>query len=134
MFYKIILSIVLLLSIQCTYAESSLYFLCGSDEDGCAEGREQYCACIPDISIPNQPYCFSSDWKSCHPFKKQSDCDVKFDNQAKCIAALSQSEPIPVCKEVTQSFCSSHSVSICDESGNMDSCKKTNTIMVHEAD
>ena len=124
MFYKKLLPIVLLLTTRFLYADSSLYLLCGSDEDGCLPGREQDCACIPISAEPNQPYCFASDWKSCHPFKVQSDCDVKFDDQANCIATLFQSVSVPACKEVTQSFCISHSAYLCDETGNFDNCKK----------
>lgn len=112
-----------LVTTQYLYADPSLYLLCGSDEDGCLPGSEQYCACIPISAKPNQSYCYAADWKSCHPFKKKSDCAIKFDNQQSCITSLFQSDPTPFCREVTQSFCTSHSVPICDESGDLDSCK-----------
>ncbi len=118
-----ILFIVLLLIVQNCFSESPLYYLCGPDEDGCPEGNEQYCACIPVSANAAQPYCYPADWKSCVLFKEGSDCDLKFDNQAMCVASLFQSEPEPACQLVSQSFCKAHSVPICDESGNLDSCK-----------
>jgi len=110
--------------IQNAYAQSS-YFLCGPDEDGCFEGQEQYCACIPVSSEQEQPYCLDLDNRTCKPVAQQIDCSEKhivLPNQGDCLATMFQSVPNPPCKIVTQSFCDTHQVYKCDESG--DNCKK----------
>ena len=122
--YKILL-ITLFFIIQTVWADP-LYLLCGSDEDGCLEGYEQYCACIPAGINKDQPYCLDFDKMTCDPLALRPHCDknMKFSNKAQCVATIFQSEPVPPCREVTQSFCISHSVYMCDENGNPDSCKK----------
>ncbi|HSW69635.1 MAG TPA: hypothetical protein VLI69_05750 [Gammaproteobacteria bacterium] len=115
-----------LFTIPNLYAEPPTYFLCGSDEDGCPEGREEYCACIPVSMKPDQPYCLDFDHMTCKPVAQQPDCSEKHivvDNQGDCLATMFQSEAYPPCKIVSQSFCYEHSVSICDEYGKQDSCK-----------
>ncbi|HSW92904.1 MAG TPA: hypothetical protein VLJ15_00950 [Gammaproteobacteria bacterium] len=126
MFYKILLSIVLLFVFQTTFAESPFYFLCGPDEDGCPEGQEQYCACIPASASPEQPYCLNFDARTCAPLIRQPNCarDLIFSNQETCLATIFQSEPEPPCVKVSQSFCSTHSTYVCNEQGDPDSCKK----------
>ncbi len=103
------------------------YFLCGSDEDGCLEGAEQFCACIPINIEPDQPYCLDSDHLTCKPVTQQPDCSKKkyliVPSQSDCLATLFQSENWPPCKTVSQSFCYEHSVPICKEDGNRDNCR-----------
>jgi hypothetical protein len=114
--------IALLLMTQNAYSESAFYFLCGSDEDGCFEGQEQYCACIPvNSSYANQAYCLDFDNMTCNPLSLDSDChkNLIYNNQGSCIATLFQSEPYPPCKIVTYTFCQSHNIHICDENGNL---------------
>jgi hypothetical protein len=126
MLFKILLLIVLIT--QNTYAES-LYFLCGSDEDGCAEGFEENCACIPVNPMQiNQDYF---DNMTCYPLSERPHCDpdlifqkkggqIEQSAQGLCIAAIFQSGS--VCKVVTESFCSLHSVLRCPENGDQTSC------------
>jgi hypothetical protein len=109
-----------LLLIQNTYAATPFDFLCGSDEDGCIEGQEQYCACIPVSVNQNQPYCLDLDNQSCKPVTEQPDCSQKYivvENQGVCLTTLFQSEGSPLCKIVPQSFCDTHPVYKCDETG-----------------
>jgi hypothetical protein len=128
MFPRILLSIVLLFALQGAYAQSPFYFLCGPDEDGCPEGDEQYCACIPASINPEQPYCLDFDARTCAPLTQRPGCDseLTFPNQESCLATIFQSEPNPPCAKVSQSFCSTHSTYMCDENGNPDTCKKPN--------
>ena len=119
-------AIIILLSIQITYAQTPYYYLCGPDEDGCYPGIEQYCACIPVSNKSDQPYCLDLDNLTCKPTSEKLGCNIHmtFKNQAACLATLYQSEPEPPCQKVTDSFCSSHGVYICDKDGNPNSCKK----------
>lgn len=96
------------------------YFLCGSDEDGCLEGYEQYCACIPMSAMQNQPYCLDLDNMTCKPVTQQPDCaekEIIVANQGKCLATMLQSVTSPSCREVSQAFCIEHAVTIYDEDG-----------------
>lgn len=116
-FKKLLLALLL---IQNAYAEPSSYFLCGSDEDGCFEGQEQYCACIPVSATQDQPYCLDSDNQTCKPVAQQPDCSKKYiilPNQSDCLATMFQSEAYPPCKIVSQAFCDTHPVYRCDETG-----------------
>ncbi len=130
-FNILVMNIAILLSLiaQSAYSESPLYFLCASDEDGCFEGQEQYCACIPiNTEHKNQPYCLDSDEMACKRLSERAKCDINmitFPNQESCIATLFQSESYPPCKIVTQSFCNSHPVYMCNENGDFNSCIKT---------
>jgi len=117
------LLIVLLLTLSNAHAQLPLYYLCGSDEDGCMEGREEYCACIPVAPNPEQTYCLDFDKQTCTLLRQGEPCEVTFTNQGKCLATLYQSEPIPPCRVVDQAFCSEHSVPICDASGDPQTCK-----------
>ncbi|GEM_PF-3224840 len=128
MFFKILsrslLLALLLLATQSAEAEL-LYFLCGTDEDGCSDGYEQYCECIPiNSQQENQPYCFDFDNMTCQLLPERPECNIAlvFTNQASCIATLFQSEAYPPCKVVTQSFCHLHAIFICDATGNIESC------------
>ena len=128
MFFKLQLRSVLLaliLTTQSAYPEQ-LYFLCGSDEDGCPDGYEKYCQCIPlNVQQENLPYSFDFDNMSCQLLSEQPDCATPliFKNQASCIATIFQSEPNPPCKVVSESFCHLHFIYVCDQNGNPDSCK-----------
>lgn len=126
MFYRILFLMLSLWITPSVHAQSPYYFLCGSDEDGCLPGYEQYCACIPEGIQSDQPYCLDFDNMTCSPLTQHPNCDegMKFKNQASCLATIYQSEPYPPCTKVTQSFCSSHSTYMCDISGNPNSCKK----------
>lgn len=117
---------ILLLKLQPAYAKSSHYYLCGSDEDGCLPGREQFCMCIPINIKPEQAYCLDLDKMTCKPAIEQPDCDSEMieQNQASCLATMLQSEPNPPCKKVTDDFCHKHSIYMCNEDGNPNSCKK----------
>lgn len=104
-----------------------LYYLCGSDEDGCFDGYEVYCACIPVSSLQaNQLYCLDFDNMTCQLLSERPDCNAAliFKNQVSCIATIFQSEPYPPCKVATQSFCYLNAIFICHENGDPASCKK----------
>lgn len=124
MFYKIAPSIVLLLTLSSAHAQP--YFLCGPDEDGCPEGDEQYCACIPANPAPDQPFCLDFDAMTCAPLTQHPDCvkELTFPNQQSCLATIFQSEPEPPCTKVSHKFCRTHFTYLCDASGNPDTCKK----------
>lgn len=127
MFYKILFFFAFLFMLQNVCAEPPFYFLCGPDEDGCPEGSEQYCACIPANIKWQRQYCLDFDQMKCIPFiKAHPNCSEKlrFDTQAECLATIFQSEPNPVCGQQTLAFCKAHLTYICDENGNPNSCKK----------
>lgn len=127
MFYKILFFLALLCLIQSVQANPPFYFLCGTDEDGCPDGDEQFCACIPANSNWKEPYCLDFDHMTCVPFiKEHPNCipTLKFNNQGECLATIFQSEPHPTCRQESLEFCRTHSTYICDENGNPDSCKK----------
>lgn len=122
---KILLSVVLFCMLQT--AQSSQYFLCGPDEDGCPKGFEQYCACIPVRADQYSPYCLDLDHMTCNPVSSQPDCkekEIVVPTQGECVAMMYQSVKTPACKVKTESFCRQHSAAICDETGNPSSCKK----------
>jgi len=116
--------VLLLMTLQTVYAGSHSYYLCGPDEDGCPPGQEQYCMCIPVSVNAEQPYCLDLDNMTCKPAAERPDCGIILKNQVSCLATMLQSEPNPPCPTVTQSFCHKHSVYMCDEDGNPNSCKK----------
>lgn len=131
MFLKILFLLALLIT-QDVYAES-LYFLCGSDEDGCSDGYEEYCACIPVNPMQiNQDYCFDFDNMTCYPLSERPHCDpnlifqkrgeqIEQSAQGLCIATIFQSGS--TCKVVTELFCHQHSIEICNENGDQGSCR-----------
>ncbi len=124
MFYKILISIALLIIFQTVHAD---YFLCGPDEDGCLAGSEQYCTCTPIRDDQNKPYCLDLHHLTCNPVSLQPDCQEKEivvdDGQGACLAMLLQSVETPACRVVTESFCKAYSVPICADNGNPDTCK-----------
>ena len=126
MFHKIILGVILFFVFQAIHAQTGFYFLCGPDEDGCPEGDEHYCACIPESVLPEQPYCLDFDHMTCAPLAKKPGCDnsLIFRDQQSCLATIFQSEPEPPCVKVKQEFCETHVGYMCDESGDPNSCKK----------
>lgn len=99
------LFIIFLLTLSTAHAQPPLYYLCGSDEDGCMEGREEYCACIPVAPNPEQIYCLDFDKMTCTLFRQGSYCELTLPSQGQCLATLFQSEPEPLCRLVDQSFC-----------------------------
>ncbi len=120
------LTLTTIFSSQIIKAEEPSYYLCGPDEDGCPEGQEQYCACIPFNIEHEKKYCLNLDDRTCLPVSERPSCDekMKFDTQGHCLATLMQSEPNPPCREVTKTFCDTHLVYLCDKTGNPDSCKQ----------
>ncbi len=118
--------ILLLFPIQLTFAQPPYYFICGPDEDGCPQGYEEYCACIPPGITPNKPYCLDFSANTCSALSEVHRCKkgMIFANQASCLATIFQSEPNPPCPIAAPSFCYSHSASICAANGDPSSCKK----------
>jgi hypothetical protein len=128
MFYKNLFIIFLLTTNA--FAEPSGYYLCGSDEDGCSEGREQFCACIPAGIHPDKPYCLDFDAMTCNAIvgPKCANNLIFFDNQGACLATIFQSEPNPACQWVPPAFCHSHPVYLCDSTGNPNTCKQQSRV------
>jgi hypothetical protein len=104
---------------------SNLFYLCGSDEDGCNGPDYLGCLCMPyDSDLANQPYCLDFDNVSCVPLSKMKNCnhyDV-FKNQATCLAVAFQSEPMPPCPLTTANFCEQHHIPACDKDGGEATC------------
>lgn len=120
----LLLGFSVLLLMQSSFA-SERYFICGLDEDGCAEGAYQYCFCIPyDEQEANRPYCLDFNNLKCTPLSKTPDCSRSFifANQGECLATIFQSEPIPSCRLSTHTFCQEVHAHICDTSGQLNTC------------
>ncbi len=104
---------------------NSLYYLCGSDEDGCNGPDYLGCLCMPfDNKLAHQPYCLDFDNVSCVPLSKMKNCDPNniIKDQATCLAVAFQSEPIPPCGLTTDTFCNEHHIPTCDQDGGEATC------------
>ena len=119
-----LISGIILLSSISTQA-SDLYWLCGSDEDGCLPDGYQFCFCIPQHETQsNQPYCLDFDELSCTPLTKKPHCQDHFifKDQTSCLATIFHSMPDNPCTLTSKSFCTEHQTAFCDESGQPKTC------------
>ena len=107
-----------------------LYWLCGTDEDGCSDdGDYEFCVCIPSNETQaTKPYCLNFDTLSCAPLSDNPTCDphLTFPDQTRCLATIYHSMPDKPCELTTRAFCTEHHPAICDEQGTPESCKHRN--------
>ncbi len=125
---RIMFFLILLMSLQITCYGHELYYLCGSDEDGCSPLAYEGCLCSPnDGALSSKPYCLDLDNVSCVPLSKMPNCrkDYIIKDQASCLAVAYQSEPDPPCLPTTKEFCVKHHIALCQQDGGQDSCLPT---------
>lgn len=104
---------------------STRYYLCGPDEDGCPEDYPEYCLCIPlNEKNTHSAYCLNLDELRCTPLSAQKNCDINdiYPSQGHCLAVIYHSLSTPPCKTTTETFCQLHHSYFCDESGAPQSC------------
>ena len=108
----------------CAALGSEDYFLCGPDEDGCYPGIYQWCLCEPKSVNSSEDYCLNFNRLACEPLSEHPDCpeaQIQPD-QAHCLATLWQSEPEPLCAEVSREFCLKQHIPLCRLHAGVESC------------
>lgn len=98
-------------------------YLCGGDEDGCQPGEPDTCICVAS-SPENIDTCFT--YEGCVPpnpiTKKCAHDQINEKTEARCLATLWQSEPMPPCAPLDRPPASDICASKCTS---LDDCEPT---------